>query len=44
MPDVNFTYSTAISESVIQTWIDLGKKYGVLTGNPTVAQVYQPVS
>jgi NitT/TauT family transport system substrate-binding protein len=44
MPDVNFTYSTAISDSAIQTWIDLGKKYGVLTANPTVAQVYQPVS
>jgi NitT/TauT family transport system substrate-binding protein len=44
MPDVNFTYSTAISNAAIQTWIDLAKKYGVLTASPAVAQVYQPVS
>jgi NitT/TauT family transport system substrate-binding protein len=42
LPDVNFTYSTAISDAAIQTWIDLGKKYGVLTASPAVAQVYQP--
>jgi len=43
LPDVNFTYSTAITNAGIQTWIDLAKKYGVLTASPTVAQVYQPV-
>ena len=37
-------WTSDLNEEAIRELADLGKKYGVLTGNPTVAQVYQPVS
>ena len=44
MPDVAFTFTTAMTGSQIQRWITLGQKYGMLTGSIKLSQVYAPIS
>lgn len=44
LPDVAFTFTTAITGAQVQRWITLGKKYGLLTGNVKLSAVYDPIS
>jgi NitT/TauT family transport system substrate-binding protein len=44
LPTVTFKFTTAISGAQLQTWINLGEKYGTLTSGLKLSQVYDPIS